>query len=513
MKKTFKVFFSLIIILAVASSVIQVSAASVDDNKTKIYKYLTGELSFNSAAACGIMANMEHESRFDSTKVARDSNGLLSGGLCMWNGSRFSSLQTFCNNNGYNYLGIAGQLEYLAHELKKDYYSHIYRYLKNVSNTSSGAADAAYYWCYYFEIPGNRSYQAQKRASSASSVYWPKYGNITLSAPKISSNSDGKKIDLGKNIKLTLGNITGNASKVTVLFAEKKSNGYDWSKAKTFTYSPKSTSVRIPTQKLGIGEYAVRAYTTNSYTDKKSSNSNTLSFRVACIDHEMKLKKETSPTFKKSGSSTYICTKCGLRETVIKDKLSKETIENSKVNGLKISKKTADSVTLSWEKFDGASSYLIYQKSGDEWVKIKTVGENRLSYTVKELKSATGYSFKIVACVKDSETTCYSSGSTVSSFTRPKSVRLTDLNRYKNGKVSLSWTKVKAADGYTVYASTDPNSGYKAVKEVKSDKLSANITELKSGTYYYFYVKSFVVSESGHKIYSDNSNVKFALTL
>ena len=153
MKRTLRWFFSVVIMLAVAVPAFSAQGVSSKSNKSTVFSYLTEEIGFNTAAACGIMANMEHESGFNPSRVMYDSNGLLSGGLCMWNGGRFSSLQRFCNNNGYNYLSIPGQLRYLEHELKSGYFKHIYNYLKKVPNTSSGAYDAAYYWCYYFEIP------------------------------------------------------------------------------------------------------------------------------------------------------------------------------------------------------------------------------------------------------------------------------------------------------------------------------------------------------------------------
>lgn len=513
MKKTFKVFFSLIIILTIAVSVIPAGAASVGDRKSQIYNYLTGKLGFNSAAACGIMANMEHESGFDPTIVARDSNGLLSGGLCMWNGGRFSNLQTYCNNNGYNYLSIAGQLEYLTHELKSDYFKHIYNYLKNVSNSAYGASNAAYYWCYYFEIPGNRAYQSEKRAASASANYWPKYGNTTISVPKLSSTADGKTIDCDKTVKVEIDNVNGNATEVVVLVAKKNSKGYDWDKAKSYTYSTGTSYVNLSCQKLGIGDFAVKAYSRNAYSDKKSSNSNTVKFSIACLKHNMKLSKAVEPTFKKSGSYTYICQKCGLRETVIKEKLSQKAIEGSKVENFKVSKKSTSSITLSWDKFASASGYCIYQKVGNEWKAIKTLNGNKTSFKVSGLKSGVKYSFRISAFVKDSDKKYYSMNSAVSSITKPKAVNITKFNRYENGKVTIGWDKVKNADGYVVYCSTHPNQNYKPAKELKENELSCSITGLSSGTYYYFYVVSFVKSDSGKIVYSDKSTVKFALAL
>ena len=100
-------------------TVIPLSANAASDNKTQIFSYLTDEMGLNSAAACGIMANIEKESSFKPEKIIRDSNGLQSGGLCMWNGGRLNNLKKFCANKGLNYLSIEGQLAYLEYELQE----------------------------------------------------------------------------------------------------------------------------------------------------------------------------------------------------------------------------------------------------------------------------------------------------------------------------------------------------------------------------------------------------------
>ncbi|MCR5836573.1 MAG: family 16 glycosylhydrolase [Lachnospiraceae bacterium] len=57
--------------------------------------------------------------------------------------------------------------------------------------------------------------------------------------------------------------------------------------------------------------------------------------------------------------------------------------------------------------------------------------------------------------------------------------------------VKVTWTKVKKAAGYEVYVSTKAKSGFKKIKTVTSgSKTSVNLTDLKSGTYY-FKVKAY----------------------
>ena len=47
--------------------------------------------------------------------------------------------------------------------------------MRGVENTAQGAYDAGYYWCYYFEVPANRSSVSVKRGNIAKDDYFPKY--------------------------------------------------------------------------------------------------------------------------------------------------------------------------------------------------------------------------------------------------------------------------------------------------------------------------------------------------
>ena len=103
MKKALMKVVLIAMTLITLITVIPLSAnAASTSNKTEVFSYLTKELGFNSAAACGIMANIEKESNFKSGTIIRDSNGLLSGGLCQWNGSRLTNLKNYCSKKGYN---------------------------------------------------------------------------------------------------------------------------------------------------------------------------------------------------------------------------------------------------------------------------------------------------------------------------------------------------------------------------------------------------------------------------
>lgn len=154
--------------------------AATSTNATAIYQYLTVEQGLNSAAACGVLANMYAESAMNPHAKCRDTNGKISYGLCQWNGSRYTRLKSWCAENGRDYTTISGQLGYLSYELGLKSYSDVLTYLQGVNNTASGAYDSAYYWCYYFEQPASRAKRSVERGNLAKNTYWPAYGSSAL---------------------------------------------------------------------------------------------------------------------------------------------------------------------------------------------------------------------------------------------------------------------------------------------------------------------------------------------
>lgn len=99
-------------------------------------------------------------------------------------------------------------------------------------------------------------------------------------------------------------------------------------------------------------------------------------------------------TYKKSGGKTYWS-----------DVFKSVTIKTKKMGSTPTPTATAKetSVTLKWSKVAGATGYRVYQYKSGEWKNIKSVTTN--TYTVKSLKSATTYKFRIKPYAKTSEKT------------------------------------------------------------------------------------------------------------
>ena len=140
----------------------------------EVFDYLTEELMLSNAAACGVLANIEHESNFQPT-IYGDKG--TSYGLCQWHNERFTALRGYCNALGLDYRTVEGQMAYLKYELGNKYTSLLLN-LQAIDNTPDGAYRAAYLWCVRFEMPSNMQVKAVQRGELAQGKYWPRYNRF-----------------------------------------------------------------------------------------------------------------------------------------------------------------------------------------------------------------------------------------------------------------------------------------------------------------------------------------------
>ncbi len=185
-KKALIVLLALITVFS--SATITGSAAAPTNNTVKtIYNFLIDEMGLNSAAACGVLANIEKESNFNPQLYG--DNG-TSYGICQWHNGRFDNLKSYCNKNGYSWKTLEGQLHFLKYELETQKSTTGYILDKlDVPNTAQGAYTAGYNWCYYFERPANKTAKSETRGKNARDVYWPVY-KLEYNLGDV--NSDGK---------------------------------------------------------------------------------------------------------------------------------------------------------------------------------------------------------------------------------------------------------------------------------------------------------------------------------
>lgn len=182
MKRKILRIAALALILALMSA--GVCATSWQDPlvvERQVYTYLTEELKLNSAAACGILANIEYESNFQTTVLGDNDT---SYGLCQWHDGRFTALKTYCTAQGLDYRTVDGQMAYLAYELKSSY-TGLFSALRNVENSADGAYRAAYLWCIQFERPADMEEKAQVRGNSAKYKYWVRYNSLSMISTEV----------------------------------------------------------------------------------------------------------------------------------------------------------------------------------------------------------------------------------------------------------------------------------------------------------------------------------------
>ena len=136
----------------------------------RIYLFMTRVMGLTSAAACAVLSNVERECDFNINDLSYDGGY----GIVQWTATRNTNLKNWCRNNGYSHTTLEGQLWFLKYELETTQTKTLTK-LRNTPNTPAGAYDAAYYFCYYFEIPVNRAANAARRGALARDKYWPKY--------------------------------------------------------------------------------------------------------------------------------------------------------------------------------------------------------------------------------------------------------------------------------------------------------------------------------------------------
>jgi Putative peptidoglycan-binding domain-containing protein len=184
-----------------------VFADSPVTNEVMVYDYLVGTMGLNTAAACGVLANAKGESAFNPTRIGDEGT---SYGLFQWRADRREELETYCRNNGYDYTTLIGQLHYMEYDLKR-HYKYILNHLNAVENTSDGAYDAGYYWCYYYEVPTNREADSAKRGAMARDTYWDKYlpfgGKTINSSDEI--DFDHYDVEYSRLLRVTESTMTG----------------------------------------------------------------------------------------------------------------------------------------------------------------------------------------------------------------------------------------------------------------------------------------------------------------
>ncbi len=250
-------------------------------NRENIFFFLKNNMGLNTAAAVGVLANIQKESSFNPNATG-DSG--TSYGICQWHNARWDNLKNYCAENGYDWTTLTGQLYYLKYELTTDsYYRSILNYLKNVDNSFQGAYDAAYHFCYKFEVPANKVENSKKRGELAQKTYWPIYGFTDgMDAPELKLDAEYTSVSSKTEFSLSWNKPEGKFDKykLSILRCVDNTAGYDWDNMKEYTLSSKSKSKSISPSTLPGGNYLAYVTTVDTDTGNRSDYSNLLPFTV-----------------------------------------------------------------------------------------------------------------------------------------------------------------------------------------------------------------------------------------
>lgn len=166
--------------------------------------------------------------------------------------------------------------------------------------------------------------------------------------------------------------------------------------------------------------------------------------------------------------------------------------------------KTASTVTLKWNKVNGATGYrvYIYNKDSKSYESLATV--SKLNYKISGLNPNTSYKFAVRAYAKTVSGNVWADEYekiTVRTLLAAPSIYVAA----DKDSVELSWSKVQGATGYVVYYCSSKNGTYKKLATVKSTSYTSE--KINSDDNYYFKVRAYTkVSDSN--VYGDYSVAK-----
>lgn len=155
------------------------------------------------------------------------------------------------------------------------------------------------------------------------------------------------------------------------------------------------------------------------------------------------------------------------------------------ITGVKTSKYTNKSITLSWTKNSAVSGYEIYNSKNRRDVRITKPGTTK--GTISKLKAGTGATFRVRAYVNKDGQYYYGPFTSIKTATAPDSTKISSIASNKAKQVTVKWKKVKGATQYEVYRSTKSKSGYKKIGTTK--KTSYTDKKATGGKKYYYKIR------------------------
>ena len=311
--------------------------------------------------------------------------------------------------------------------------------------------------------------------------------------PSVTVTLNGKTLKLNEDYTLTYSN---NVNVGTATITINGIGNYTGSKKVNFNIAPK---------KLDISSATVNSIGSKTYTGASIKPSVT----VTLNNKTLKLNKDYTVSYsnnKNIGTAKILIKGIGEYEG---EKTVTFNIIPPKVTNLKSSKKTYNSITLSWDKIDNVTGYKVYRYDvkTESYKLIKTISNaSTTSYTNSKLTSATKYLYKVRSYkIVNNKTHNGDYSSSLAATTKPPTptVKLTSPS---TKKIKLTWTNISSrTTGYNIYMATSKNGTYKNIGS--TSKKSFTKGSLKKGKTYYFKVRAYRTID-GKKVYSSYSSIK-----
>ena len=209
--------------------------------------------------------------------------------------------------------------------------------------------------------------------------------------------------------------------------------------------------------------------------------------------------KVVKPTLTEQGYTLYTCSVCGYS---YKDNYTAVRENPSKVTGLAFGARSADYVSLKWNKDANADGYIVEYLSGNKFVKLTDkTSELAVSYKVTGLEAGTLYKFRVRSYVNENGKRVYGEYSDVLNVrTLPKAMSNLKLGARTDNSISLKWDKNETANGAVVEMYKNGQWVVIATK-TSNTAVSHKITGLDASTAYKFRVRAYINDEGG-RIYS-----------
>ncbi len=184
-------------------------------------------------------------------------------------------------------------------------------------------------------------------------------------------------------------------------------------------------------------------------------------------------------------------------------------ISPQKVNSVSITKNSAATATVSWDKVDKVSGYEIlkYDANKNSFVHAVFASADSTSYQFTKLQNSALHSY-IVKAYKTIDGDKYfgEQSDVVSVFIKPAKAQLTSVT-LENSTLNVEWKKLNCT-GYEIIYTTDSKfkKGLKTVQIKNSNTTKKAIKKLKKGKKYYVKVRAYSVN-NGEKLYGDRSTM------